>query len=514
MILPKSTNLKPPTNSELGKWYDDSLSLVTSKSLNSGKQPILTTSPIMMLGIGLMAFKNKSDVFWKYGEYDKCVSFIENQNYEELGNHTCNNVIEPFLDGLIIAGKIEETTRVVYLDGIALTKILVQFLGHITLSKSELNLLIQILCGMTLKEAAITDNVTYETKRSQFKSLAARTGFHTQSEVIRNTLSCLMTYVMELFHTFYTGASHHGDEAWKFLNSYYPGIFRYHQIEMNDGQKLRVADTGPIGGDPVIWLHSQTLPCPKQLSNDWPLERNIRLLIPLREGFLEETDTRYSKAGHIDRCTNDLVAVVKHFCGGKARVVANSTGVPYAINMAVKFPEHVEHITFCASSYLGHYHNQPVRKLVNGVKNLVTKNELLIARMFERYLSKMSSLAGILEVLESSYKDSNWDMEVFTALLSNPVNHSWMYESYRKSRHSVVMDVAMGGYDVWKNAEKIGCGTLFVHGKLDPINLATDAQLIAGHIPHSEFVLLEEDGQSLFLTKLSEITGMSKQSRR
>ena len=299
------------------------------------------------------------------------------------------------------------------------------------------------------------------------------------------------------------GAKNH--ESGQFLKTYYPGVFRFHEITQSSGRKLRVAETGPIDGKPVLWLHSQTLPCPEQFCDQWTHKKGIRLIIPLREGFLEECDSAFSLPSHIENCTNDIAAAIRYFCNGRASVVANSSATPYAINLATKYPQCVEHITFCAAGYVGRYNSKPVRRLVNGVKNLVTKNEILLARMFDRYLKKMSSLPGILEVLKASYKDSEWDKAVFNKLLSNPVNHSWMYESYRKSRHSVIMDVAMGGRNVWKEASKIRCEVLFVHGANDPINLLSDTKEIAKQIAGSNVVVFEHAGQSLFLTLLADV---------
>ncbi len=494
---------KNAISEKLKAWYTDSLSLLTPTTAKANIAELQIASLKHQHHLGIMIASPNGDSLWSSGNCDACKAFIANKGVGEIAQ--AGILVEQFHDGLIIASGTNEIFYVIYFDGESLPGILQASVPGIRLSNSELHLLMQILCGLSLRGASEADKVAYETKRSQFKSLAARTGFRTQTEVVRSTLLALTCNVLESASNFTPTTPDQHNESEAFLNRYYPGIFRTCRITTGEGESLWVAETGPLTGTPVVWLHSQTLPTPGQFLTDWTSQKNIRLIIPFREGFLGAVKKPFTPQKHLRHCTLDIVQTIDIFCGGRAHVVANSTGSPYAVSLAADYPDRVERLTFCASAYVGSYANQPVRRLTRGVKNLFLTNEFLIEKMFERYLLKMSNPTGLLEILKSAYQNSPRDMEIFTELISSPIGHSWIYESYRMSRHSVVMDIAMSSNDVWQHAHKISCPVLFVHGRSDPINSVVDARKVSDLITNSQFVEIEEEGQSLFISRLAEI---------
>ena len=50
------------------------------------------------------------------------------------------------------------------------------------LTQSEVRVILLLLCGYTIREAADLDSVSYETKRSQLKSISVKTGFSRQAD--------------------------------------------------------------------------------------------------------------------------------------------------------------------------------------------------------------------------------------------------------------------------------------------------------------------------------------------
>jgi|GEM_PF-6724054 len=497
---------KTKFNDKLKLWYTDSLGLITSAPVSGSGDELPDGYHKHHPRLRLLIVSFKGDILMSNGKCEACHAFLLHRSVGEIIK--AGTLVEQFHDGLIIASGSREILRVVFVDHETLTAILQTSVPGIRLSKSELHLLMQMLCGLSLRQASEVDNVAYETKRSQFKAIAVRTGFKTQTEVVRKTLLAINRDVLETTSSPRPKESGRQNQPEDFLNRYYPGVFRICRITTVDGKSLWVAETGPTTGTPVVCLHSQTLPPPEQFLTDWTSQENIRLIIPFRDGFLREVNNPYDREKHLRQGTRDIVQTIDFFCNGCAHIVANSTGSPYAVSVAVNYPDRVKRLTFCAAAYVGNYTNQPVRRLTSGVKNLFSRNEFLIAKMFEHYLLKMSTPAGMLGILKSAYHNSPRDMALFIALTSNPVSHSWIYESYRMSRNSVIMDIAMSSYDVWQNADKIRCPVLFVHGRSDPINSVTDARKVADLIPNSQFVEIEDEGQSLFISRLCQVVLM------
>ncbi|NOX39617.1 MAG: alpha/beta hydrolase [Alphaproteobacteria bacterium] len=499
---------KVADHDSLKVWYADSLSLMRPAGRDMASD-VPSNSSMWQPRLGILQISAQGEELYANGNSETCRAYIKSQRARKTAKPGTR--AEQFQGGLIITVRTVNLTRIIFVHRDSLTSIVQEVAPGATLTKAEFHLLQQILCGMSLKHASEVDNVAYETKRTQFKSLAAHLNFSSQSETIRNMLLALTTYALESTGSFLAMTPQDSASIKSFLDSYYPGVFRFHQIVTHDKRVLRVLETGPIDGRPVIWLHSQTLPSPDQFSSNWTRQHNIRLIIPLREGFLSEVETRFSRAEHLVRATQDIVAALDFFCNGRAQIVANSTGVAFALRLAATRPDCVDRLTISAAAYVGRYENQSVLRLVRGLKNLTLQSETLATKALDRYMSKMSSLTGALELLRTTYEKSAYDMDIFNRLLATPLGHLWLYDSYRMSRYSVIKDIAMGGEDVWQLAHKISCKPLFVHGRRDPINNVGAARKAAALIKSSDFVELEHCGQSLFLRRLADLITQSPQ---
>jgi len=497
----------------LNIWYEESLSLINSGNASVRNSVTLASEEDWKPCLGILNLNLKGEQLWSYGDTQICWNFVSEHCLSDFPSDTVT--VEVFQGGLVLLSTVRSSIRLVSIDHSSAMEILRDVVPDIELSKAELRLLLQILSGSSLKEAAQIDNVTYETKRSQFKSLATRTGFRTQNEVIRNSLLVLSNHVMDSVRTSQVDKTEKSNDAQAFLELYYKGKFRFHKISVGGGEGLRVVETGPLSGDPVVFIHSQTLPHPNQFETDWLERNNVRLIIPLRSGFLDGSASAKSTVDQLLCSTDDLANTIELFCGGKAKIVAHSTGVAYAVQFATSRPEMLQELVLCAAAYLGEYDNRLIEKLVHGFISLAGRSNLILDKSYDRYIGKMSTLRGLRDVLYSAYKKSSSDMDIFNAILSHPLGHSWMFESYRLSRWSVINDVLMGSQDVWKSASDIKIPVLFLHGASDPINAVEDARKIQTQFKNSEFIQLTDEGQSLFLNRFEEIiSGSSKDWRQ
>jgi len=333
-----STDTQSQTENQLLRaWYEDSLSLIFSDTVSVAVDASEPELQSWRNTIGILTLTGDGKELWSHGDTQACYDFLTSYNMSGLSGEAFK--VEPFNNGLILLSSVRNVVRIVYANNATMIKILRDAAPDADLSNAELRLLLQILSGLTLRESAKLDGVSYETKRSQFKSLAMRTGFRTQSEVIRVSLLALTAHALDQAGTQSSENETGTDTDQEFLNFFYPNIFRYHGITMGKKRRLRVIEAGPISGNPIIYVHSQTLPPPSQFNLEWLEENNIRLIIPLRSGLLDPDAERASLTIHRDRATEDLFDTIVLFCGGKCRIIASSTGSAYAINLARQHPE-------------------------------------------------------------------------------------------------------------------------------------------------------------------------------
>ena len=453
--------------------------------------------------IGILCLDARGQEVWGFGNLQICRDLSRQIQSGETDDKQVR--MHAFGNNIVLFSRIKNIRRIVVITNAFLEQMLEEIYPTTELSNAEMHLMIQILCGNSLREAADADNVAYETKRSQFKSLASKIGTRSQSEAVRTTLATLLSYILDAVgvESARSGSSIVDEKV--FLDLYYPDTFRFHEIALESERTLRVADAGPVLGEPVVFVHSQTLPPPAQIRTSWLSDANIRLLIPLRHGFLQGTVPPYSASEHYHRSSRDIADTIGLLCNGSARLVAQSTGVAYGLRAIKDAPELVDEFTIAAAAHLGDYTSGKVHKFVSAMKKLASSNNLVLEKIYDQYLRRMSTPSGFRKLLQSTYKDSAVDVRTFNSMIDNPMTYSWIFETYRLSRWSVIRDVTSGNLDVWSEVESLKNRVSFVHGACDPINPMEAARTVSRRFKNAAFVELDDQGQSLFLNCFEEL---------
>ena len=487
----------------LRAWYEDSLGLLSVDSAFSLRSASDIKYQQDNSTIGILYLTSTGQEVWGFGNLHICREFSALVQEDDPDEKQAR--LHAFGNNIVLYSQIKNTRRIIVITHSFLLRVLGEIYPAAELSDAELHLMIQILCGRSLKEAANIDGVAYETKRSQFKSLASKTDTHSQSEVVRITLANLLSYILDAvgMKAARTGSTVVDEKV--FLDLYYPNTFRFHQISLEGGRTLRVADAGPELGKPVIFVHSQTLPPPAQVQTSWLSAANTRLLIPLRHGFLQGTVKPDIAPVHLHRSACDIADTIRLLCNGPARLVSQSTGVAYGIRAAMDAPELVEEYTIAAAAHLGDYTSGKVHKFVSAMKKLASNNNLLLEKTYDQYIRRMSTPAGFRKLLQSTYTDSQIDVQIFNLMIDNPLIYSWIFETYRLSRWSVIRDVTCGNMDIWSGIETFNGRVTFVHGANDPINPVDAARSVCSQFKNSAFVELKDHGQSLFLSCFEQL---------
>ncbi|WP_075995895.1 alpha/beta fold hydrolase [Salaquimonas pukyongi] len=487
----------------LRAWYEDSLGLLEVDKTRASRGASVAQEPRDNPTIGILYLNSTGQEVWGFGNLHICRelgALIQADDPDEKQAR-----MHAFGNNTVLYSQIKNTRRIIVITRAFLLRMLGEIYPAAELSDAELHLMVQILCGNSLKEAADIDGVAYETKRSQFKSLASKTDTHSQSEVVRITLATLLSYILDAVgvEAARTGSTVVDEKV--FLDLYYPDTFRFHEISLEGGRTLRVADAGPVLGKPVVFVHSQTLPPPSQVKPSWLAASNTRLLIPLRHGFMQGTVQPDTAPVHLHRSAQDIADTIRLLCNGSARLVSQSTGVAYGLRAAMDAPELVEEYTIAAAAHLGDYTSGKVHKFVSAMKKLASSNNLVLEKTYDQYLRRMSTPAGFRKLLQSTYKNSEIDVQTFNDIIDNPLIYSWIFETYRLSRWSVIRDVTLGNLDIWAGVDSLKCRVTFVHGAFDPINPLDAAKAVSERFANSTFIELEDRGQSLFLTCFEEL---------
>lgn len=408
-------------------------------------------------------------------------------------------------DGLIFAAPAIGGMHVIHVAASEIDAIIGVIAPGSRISKAERRLLLQILSGRPMRDAAAEDKVSYETKRTHLKSLTAKLAVDSQLELSRKFFATAMARLFNIMARQEAREREATGHARAFLDFYYGGLLRLNEIQGTDRRRVRLVEAGPQSGRPVLFLHSQTLPPLSAIAGGWLETKGIRLVMPLRRGFLDPDAKRLAPADHVETHVAELRATIEHFGGAPVPVKANSTGVIYALALARKHAPLVDSVTIAAAAFIGDYQAQIVTRFVSGLRRLMVRSDFLTDQLLERYVARMSTPDGLRRMLTNAYRECARDIEIFSALLDSPLGHSWMYENYRLSRNSVAADIAAGVPQIWDGIGEMNVPFTFVHGALDPINSVSNARRISEAARHARFKELSGEGQSLFLSRLDTI---------
>jgi len=259
-------------------------------------------------------------------------------------------------DFLILKYNSDVSDREKYLVSNEIINLITDKLGFQSLTKAELTIASQVLCGMTVQAAAKSDNLSVETKRSQTKSIMSKLEAARQIDVVRILLPelLLLTDVRNWDHG-------HQRLFNQYVNSYLPDRVRCQRIVDRAGRQVRIVDFGPQRGKPVIILHSMIFPDITDADIDFAHDNNLRLIWPVRPGLLETTPAPKSVEHYSREVFEGIELAWEQLCGEPVPVIAMVSSAWHATEFAERHPDKVEQIAFAATCFsAGKYENNLV----------------------------------------------------------------------------------------------------------------------------------------------------------
>jgi pimeloyl-ACP methyl ester carboxylesterase/DNA-binding CsgD family transcriptional regulator len=276
------------------------------------------------------------------------------------------------------------------------------------LTATEVRLVMQIVCGYTLREAAVADNVSYETKRTQYKSISSKTGMPRQSDLAVFVTARLS---LELRSGFYTASRGIQSTFEVHKQVMHPSV-QLHVSADSDGAMHRIMDMGPRNGKPYLVLHGTALPMLTDRDSEFLIDNSMRLLWPLRRGLMEPNET----VGDIDSfcllySRSILMALdVVADPTTPVDVISVGSGCSHAIDLYKSQPQRVKSISFVTACYRPGSEVNAVNRVAQGLDKLAAYSPGMLAivfKMMRRHLQKESAFAKYMRgVSEGSEPDT------------------------------------------------------------------------------------------------------------
>ncbi len=362
------------------------------------------------------------------------------------------------------------------------------------LTGAETRLATQLLQGLNLRDAAAVDETSYETKRSQFKSLASKLSLRGQSEVVR----VLTTHVIKEMGTL--AAPDRTSDLSTFAEKYLPKDVRRLTIVAPSGGSVPVLEYGPLRGDPLIVLHPMFMPPITEADIAHAHAQNVRLIWPLRPGKLDSGAPVLNSKSHLAASVEGLLAVIDQITGGPVPVLAFVSSGAVATRAANARPDAVSSISFIATCYSTGRSTVKIPYFGAELVELAFRSEAIMTRTVAGMRKYVASNKRFRNMWLSTFRASNRDVTHVLKEFDGPDKGERLKLVTLQSPESIKHDFFNQTQFSWDEVSKLSVPRRFLHGSDDSIHPPEAlAKILArvdeppltvakgmGHLPHFE----------------------------
>lgn len=361
-----------------------------------------------------------------------------------------------------------------------------QFTLSQRVTPAEKRALFQLTAGLGPREAAESDGVSFETRRAQIKSLCAKLGCTGQTDLVRKTVG-------QLVHLLHLSAAGNSESraVERFARRHLPADVRLTVHMLGHGRALRSFECGPPGGRPVVLAHGLLFPLVLLNSEEGCRRHGVRLIVPLRSGYLDE-QSPLALLHPVDRWRDqDDVARFMEGLGGAVPVIGHSIGASWAIELAARYPSLVSSLVLLSPNFL---EDRPPKSIfgnfLHGLRTVATQPGMLryVAWQFRQ---QFADRRVIRQVLRRTCGEQRDDLAVIDGTVGAGPVDAWFKDGYRASIVGIADDTDAIAADWRRLVEQCPVDVSVISATGDPVARLADWR---SELSHAEFRILEEGG--------------------
>jgi len=387
--------------------------------------------------------------------------------------------------------KAENRIRAILLNEPLLSQILDLFNQDAGLTVSEKRVIFQILIGHNLPEASRQDRVSVETKRSQLKSATTKLECNGQSSLMRLIVS-------QLIHLLYVceEETSHMEMTESFTSRYFGGTSRLMAQRLSNGHLMRFWEFGPRNGYPILAMHGYLFPFLVLYSERELEKHNIRLILPLRGGFLDSQSAK--SVITVETLAEENLELFSETTDSKPiSILGHNMGAIYAMILATRQPARFRHVIGASVCLMQEQKNKPASvatKFMDGMRKLATESDIyeIAVRQFQKAVLMNNQVSKI--VLRRIFKNSMHDLTVINGTKDKKSAFEWFREIAVNSVLGASSDLALISRDLEKTLNKVPIPIHFIHGPEDPYTNVDELHELAAFSSDAQCQLLTAGG--------------------
>ena len=333
------------------------------------------------------------------------------------------------------------------------------------ITPAESRVTFQLIAGATLREAAEHDALSVDTKRAQIKSAAAKLDCAGQTDLVRVLIGQL-SHITAISNS----QSDANDDAEGFVARHLGNDVNLSVHRLGNGRLIRILECGQSDASPVIVIHGILFPNTIFGASEHLKRNNLKLVIPLRRGYLETPRKRVSD-NYVFDAIEDIALYIEKSFSAPPLVMGQSYGGPIALAFASAFPERVKALMMLSA----HFGNAPHRSdshashFFGGFRRVIHDNAMVeaIALQFAKHYVKPSRARKILVRL---FQGNECDLSILEGHLGRPPSYDWFIDLYQRSLTAISDDFRFTMGQRTSEIKRPECNLSFLHAEGDPLS--------------------------------------------
>lgn len=361
-----------------------------------------------------------------------------------------------------------------YLEPRKVSELLHETIGGEPLTDSETATLVLVARGMSIREIAAIHGTTYETRRSQLKSIQRKLAIGSSKELVYQVNSQIGRRMFaDLFEIMRRNQVNQSDRAdLRLIDRHYGPTARVLECSGREQDRLVALEIGPAQGTPVLVFHSIIYPCfplPRFVQELY--RRNLRMIVPARPGYLGSTLLSGAENGSppaqveaIDRLM-DLASA-----GRDVTVLGLLRGAPFAMQYLAHSRHQIDR-AIIASPYVPGPHiagHSATQRLAAGLAELARRYPLSVHFIARMIAAAVRSPTSLLDGARKLYRSCPVDSIEFSRFESDPFLRAWLPEAGSVVAAGVAEDILTAD-EAWPESSAISTPVTILAGDHDPL---------------------------------------------
>jgi len=395
-----------------------------------------------------------------------------------------------------------QTGTVLILRPQAISHLVAVDFPNVALTPVEKRMLFLLVAGLDLREMAVLDSVGFETRRGQFKALAAKLGTPRKMDLVRMLLGRLLvllggtTDAVRRHIVFFRET---GDRQF--------GGGRPFVLQGPDGIEVRAVEIGPRRGPPMIVLHPQAWPLMTTAESAAFEGKGLRTLWPLRHGALAPGSAPLSLSTQRERSIEGIRVLHEMFCDGPVPLVGLISGAPFAIDAIRAMPERFSSLTIVGACYRPNMTGTGAGALRRGLHWIARRNPAFLGMALRMMSAQLSSSGAYARAVLNHYADSPADLTIVNLAIRERLTYR-MQARYAASLESIRNDFLIQSMFDWSELADVGVPVQFIHGAEDPVHPLDDIEALARQLPSATLEVIPDAGQLLLFDHLVKVISL------